>query len=63
MQMPNVVTTVKDTTSDVTYQVKAYRQLNRQEMLQAIGMYLRQSKKKPKRGMTVTIVSLIGLNE
>lgn len=61
MELPSVVSTLKDSENDVTYNVRAYRRLSRQELLQSVGLFLGQRKgKKPKRGTIITIVTVIG---
>jgi hypothetical protein len=61
MQMPNVENLAKDSAAGITYRVLAYRALTRTELLQAVAAYKRQAgARKPKRGTTVTIVSVIG---
>lgn len=59
MKMPNVKNQVIDTKSNVTYVVLAYRTLSEGETRTAIAYYRSQTKKKPKAGTTVTIVSTI----
>lgn len=64
MQPPNISNPIKDPEADVTYNVMAYRQLSRAEVVQAVRMYMAQKKgKKPKRGTTVTIITVIGATE
>lgn len=61
MQMPSVENLIKDSANGVTYKVLAYRALTRQELLYALATYQQQAgKRKPKKGTTVTIVSVIG---
>lgn len=60
MESPNVASRAKDARSGVEYIVMAYRALDAAELMQAIRMYLASTKKKPKRGTQVTIVTIIG---
>jgi hypothetical protein len=63
MELPTVKTAIKDAQNDVIYEVLAYRQVTRQELLQAIAAYKGQHKRKPKKGSRITIVTIIGYNE
>ena len=65
MQPPHVDNPLVDKTAGVTYNVKAYRTLSRQEILMAVGLFHQQraKRKKLKRGTTITIISLFGLND
>ncbi|WP_428421935.1 hypothetical protein [Methylibium sp.] len=64
MEMPSVVTTLRDAAADVTYNVRAYRKLSRQELLQSVGLFLGQRKrKKLKRGTVITIITVIGASD
>lgn len=64
MLKPNVVSRIKDTENDVTYEIIAYRTLSKSELVQAVRAYHMQHKaKKLKKGSTITILSIIGLNE
>lgn len=64
MKLPDVVTTVKDIEKDVTYQVVAYRKLSRGEAFTQIGLAHADKKfKKPKKGQTIKILTIIGFNE
>lgn len=59
MHMPNVSNPIRDSQRGVVYNVLAYRELSRDERVMAVGYYLSQAKKKPKRGTQVTIISII----
>lgn len=59
MEMPQVATEVRDAANDVMYRVMAYRKLEPKEALQFVRLQLRQSKRKPKRGSTVTIITTV----
>ena len=65
MTMPSVRTSLMDDRNGVRYDVLAYRQLSRGELLTAVRVYLSQRKRrrKLKRGTLVEIVSIIGHDE
>jgi hypothetical protein len=63
MNMPNVSNPIRDSQRGVVYDILAYRTLSRAERVTAVHYHLSQTKKKPKRGTNVTIVSIIGYNE
>lgn len=64
MKPPHISNPIKDPESDVTYNVMAYRQLSQSEVAHAVRYYLSQAKKrKPKPGSTITIFTVIGVNE
>ena len=58
--MPDVDNVIADPARDITYVVKAYRRLTREEMVAAVRAFHLKNRKKLKPGQTVTIVSLIG---
>ena len=62
MQMPDAKNTIKDEKNDITYEVMAYRKLNRSELVQAVRIYhsLQKRRAKLKRVMNVTIATTIG---
>jgi hypothetical protein len=60
MNMPNVSNPIQDSQGGVIYDILAYRTLTRAERVVSVRHYLSQQKKRPKRGMKVTIVSIIG---
>ena len=64
MEKPSVRTTVNDPGSGVTWDVLAYRKLTPAEMAAAIRTHLARRKgPKPKRGSSITIVTLVGYGE
>ena len=63
MQLPDVDNEIVDVAKKVTYNVKAYRKLERHELLTAIRFYLSQRKRKPAKNSRVTIVTIIGFND
>lgn len=64
MQGPNINNIIKDEENDVTYEIMAYRRLSKGEMVDAVRFYQSQKKtKKPKKGSTITIITIIGFNE
>mgnify|MGYP000957780634 CR=1 FL=1 len=62
MEMPSVENTIKDAERGVTYVVMAYRTLTRAEVLSAVGSFLGQKKRKPKRGSVVRIITILGFD-
>lgn len=59
--MPNVENIMKDEARGITYRVMAYRTLTRDEIISSIGAFLASRKrKKLARGVTVTIMTIIG---
>jgi len=62
VKMPNVRNELRDAEDDITYVVMAYRRLTRGELVMTVRAFHsnRRSKKKLKKGITVTILSLIG---
>ncbi|MBH9502978.1 hypothetical protein I5L48_24525 [Pseudomonas aeruginosa] len=60
MEAPSVRNSIKDSAKDINYHVMAYRALTRPELVQAVGYYNSTTKKKPKRGSSVTVITIIG---
>ncbi|AMU14856.1 hypothetical protein A3203_17960 [Burkholderia cenocepacia] len=61
MQLPNVDNLIKDPTRNIVFNVCAYRELTRAEMVRAVQIFLRQNgRRKFKPGTVVKIISLIG---
>ncbi len=61
MQLPNIDNVLKDPKKNITYIIMAYRKLTREKMVLAVRHYHSQRKaKKPKRGQTITIYTIIG---
>lgn len=63
MEVPSVRSTIKDPKKDITYYVLAYRPLTRPELVEAVRYFSAHSKKRPKRGSAITIISIIGAND
>ena len=64
MLRPNVRTSLYDPNTEITYHVLAYRTLSHHELLQSIATYQSQNqRKKLKRRSSVTIITLIGVND
>lgn len=64
MEMPNVLSTIRDPRKNITYQVVAYRSLSREEMVMSVRQFLSQKgKPKVKPGSTVKIISIIGFKD
>jgi len=63
MKPPDVITTIRDPKSGMTYHVKAYRKLSREELILAIRHYHASKKPKKRNIKTVTIKTIIGYNE
>jgi hypothetical protein len=67
MQMPNVMSTIRDEENNVTYQVMAYRSLSYGELVRSVRMLHAQPKmrrrKKPLRNQVITIVTTLGASD
>jgi hypothetical protein len=63
MELPTIQNILRDNENKIIYHVMAYRSLTREELLLAVRNYLASSKKKPKKGSTITIISIIGASE
>lgn len=63
MQMPNVVSTLRDAANNTTYHVYAYRKLERSEILASIRTYYAQKRRrsrKPLKNSELKILTIIG---
>jgi hypothetical protein len=60
MDMPDIKHTVRDEENQITYHVMAYRQMSQSEVLFAVRYHASTLKRKPKRGTTFTILTVIG---
>lgn len=61
MQMPNIISTIKDADKKITYQVIAYRSLTREELILSVRQFWAQrNRPKVKPGSTIKIISTIG---
>jgi len=56
---PTVKNVAIDETNNVTYVVLAYRKLSSKEVMECVQIVLGSKSKKPKRGSTVTIQTVI----
>ncbi len=64
MKMPDVMTQTHDPTNNLTFRVRAYRELTPQEMRAAFFLWNRQrSKKRSLKNKTVEVTSIIGYDE
>jgi hypothetical protein len=63
MDLPKVRHPIRDPETNVTYVVMAYRQLTQHEVVQTVRIHQRQTRKKPKHGSTVTILTVLGATE
>ena len=64
MESPKVKTVLRDSKNGVRYEVMAYRQLTRQELLGAVRYFNSQRKGgKHKRGTIITIMTIIGFDD
>lgn len=63
MEMPNIPHPIRDAERQVVYVVMAYRKLSRAEVVQMVRVHSAQSRRKPKKGSKVTIITSIGANE
>ena len=65
ISQPNVRNTAVDEENNVTYQIMAFRQMNREEVVGTIRQYLSQpsmrKRKKPERNKVITITTSYGL--
>jgi hypothetical protein len=59
MEMPTVRNVARDEQRNITYIFMAYRAMTREEMLMGVGA-LWQQRKKPKKGMTLTVMTAHG---
>jgi hypothetical protein len=64
MQMPDVSNIVKDEAKNITYDVRAYRTISKQEAIMAIRIF-RSSKqgKRLKANSTCVIMTVLGCND
>lgn len=62
MELPPVSHVRRDAKAGVIYDVRAYRDLSEQEVLQQIRGYLAHTpiRKRPKRGERITILTILG---
>lgn len=60
METPNISTKILDPVDNVTYDVRAYRALTRDELVLAVRTHRQRVKRKPKKGSTIVIVTIIG---
>ncbi|MEO5625746.1 MAG: hypothetical protein ABIQ70_07050 [Dokdonella sp.] len=63
MEKPSVVSSMKDQKTNVTYHVFAYRTLTMGELVQAVRFQQSQQRKKPKKGSSIEIHTIIGHND
>jgi hypothetical protein len=61
IEPPKVKHVVKDSKAGITYEVMAYRKLSGSEVHFAIAQYLSQRKSRPRKGNTITIVTIFGI--
>lgn len=62
MQTPNVKHVDQDNERNITFEVYAYRNLSRQELMQLVSVYASNSKTKLKAGTVHKIMTHIGAN-
>lgn len=60
MEMPNIPHAIKDPNNQVLYVVMAYREISREEAVQAIRAFNAQSGRLPKKGSRITIITTLG---
>ncbi len=64
MQMPDVITEVKDAKNNFTFRVRAYRKLTPQEMKVSFSLWNKQrDKRRSFKNMTIEVVSIMGIND
>ena len=62
MELPPISHLRRDPKAGVVYDVRAYRELSQEEILQQIRGYLAQTPRsqRPKRGQKITILTILG---
>ena len=60
MLAPNVANSILDQKRGITFVVMAYRKMTEDELNHAVVYFYAHTKKKPKKGSRVTIISTIG---
>ncbi len=64
MQMPNIVTEMKDKRNNFTFRVRAYRKLSPQEMkVSYVDWYRQRDKRRSYKNKIIEVVSIIGYDE
>lgn len=64
MQMPDIVTEVKDKQNNFTFRVRAYRKLTPHEMKLSYALWHQQrDKRRSYKNKIIEVVSIIGHNE
>lgn len=63
MDAATVRATIVDKEHRVTYHVLAYREITRAEAITAIRLWTASRKRKPKKGSTISIVTILGFND
>lgn len=63
MELPTVRNVLHDTAKNIRYELMAYRELSRAELVQNVRIYLANAKKKPKKNSRVRIITIIGFND
>lgn len=63
MEQPNVSSKIRDEERDITYDVRAYRALSREELVETVRHHRARAKRKDKRGDTVVILTIIGFRD
>lgn len=60
MDLPNIPHRIRDPERDVVYVVMAYRKLTRGEVVSQVRAHLASTRRRPKKGSTVTIMTVLG---
>ncbi len=61
MRLPEITSIIRDPSSNITYNVFAFRKLSRDEIIDSIYTYYEQKKEQiPSSGSTITIMTSIG---
>ena len=64
MQMPNVITEVKDPKKNFVFRVRAFRKLTSHEMRSSFAMWYRQrDKRRALRNKVIDVITYIGAND
>lgn len=63
MELPNIPHRIRDAERGVLYVVMSYRALSRAEVVQQIRLHNGSVRRRPKKGSTITILTVLGATE
>ena len=63
MELPDICHVVNDPQRNIRYEVFAYRELSREEVVVAVRNCLLLSKRKPKKNTCLKVFTLVGLRD